>query len=94
MKHDSFSINPAFQRVEVMRNDYQQKIEQASREKNMEIKIIRQSLRRTQQEQLDDINKSFKFEIEGIKQELNSEAESGITHEIVQLQKAKELRLL
>lgn len=60
----------------------------------MEIKIIRQSLRRTQQEQIDDINKSFKFEIEGIKQELNVEADSNITVEIVQLQKTKELRLL
>ena len=60
----------------------------------MEIKIIRQSLRRTQQEQIDDINKSYKFEIEATKQEYNSEAEAGITTEIVQLQKAKELRLL
>ena len=60
----------------------------------MEIKIIRQSLRRTQQEQIDDINKSYKFEIEATKQEFNSEADAGITTEIVQLQKSKELRLL
>ena len=51
----------------------------------MEIKIIRQSLRRTQQEQIDDINKSYKFEIEATKQEFNSEADAGSTAEIVQL---------
>ena len=49
---------------------------------------------RTKQEQIDDINKTSKFDLEGIKQECNTEAESNIAFEIVQMQKAKELRLL
>ena len=60
-------MNPAVHRIEGIRGEYIRKLEQIKREKNMEIKIIRQSLRRTQQEQIDDINKSFKFEIDGIK---------------------------
>lgn len=94
MKPDSYVVNTVPSGLEAFRQECLRKIEQASREKNMEIKIIRQSLRRTQQEQIDDINKSYKFEIEATKQEHNSEAEAGITTEIVQLQKAKELRLL
>ena len=94
MKPDSYVLNTVPSGLEAFRQECLRKIEQASREKNMEIKIIRQSLRRTQQEQIDDINKSYKFEIEATKQEYNSEAEAGMTTEIVQLQKAKELRLL
>lgn len=45
-------------------------------------------------EQIDEINKSFKWEIEALKQELTGEAEGNIAGEICQLQKQKELRLL
>ena len=60
----------------------------------MEIEIIRQSLRRSKQEQIEDITKTSKFELEGVKQECTTEAESNIAFEVVQMQKAKELRLL
>ena len=94
MGRDSFSINPAVQRFENIRQECIRKIDQVERKRNMEIEIIRQSLRRTKQEQIDDINKTSKFDLEGIKQECNTEAESNIAFEIVQMQKAKELRLL
>ena len=51
-------------------------------------------MKRTKAEQLEEINKSFKWEMEALKQELTSEAEGKISIEICHMQKAKDLRLL
>ena len=45
-------------------------------------------------EQVDEINKSNKWEMEALRQEMNADADGKISQEIFQLQKAKELKLL
>ena len=68
--------------------------ERAANARDLELKIIIQTLKRSKEQQIEEIDKSFKWEIETLRQELTSEAEGRIAMEICQLQKAKELRLL
>ena len=59
--------------------------EKAHHARELELKIIRQTLRRSKVEQVDEINKSFKWEMEALRQELVAEAEGRIAQEICQL---------
>ena len=68
--------------------------ERAAHARDLELKIIAQTLKRSKEQQIEEIDKSYKWEIETVRQELTSEAEGRIAQEICQLQKAKELRLL
>ena len=68
--------------------------ERAAHSRDVELKIIMSTLKRTKEQQVEEIDKSFKWEIEALRQELTSEADGRISQEICQLQKAKELRLL
>ena len=69
-------------------------VEKASHARELELKIIQQTLQRSKDQQIDEINKSFKWELEALKQELTSEAEGRIGQDMFQQKKAMELRLL
>ena len=52
--------------------------EKAQHARELELKIIRQTLRRSKAEQIDEIQKSHKWEMDTLRQELTAEAESKI----------------
>ena len=60
------------------KQDTKSAYEKAHHARELELKIIRQTLRRSKVEQLDEINKSHKWEIEALRQELTAEAEGKI----------------
>ena len=59
--------------------------ERAANARDLELKIIIQTLKRSKEQQIEEIDKSFKWEIETLRQELTSEAEVRIAMEICQL---------
>jgi hypothetical protein len=56
----------------------QQKLVLYHKEKEFELRIIAQSLKKAQHDQLQDLNQSMKFEVQTIKQTLISDAEGEI----------------
>ena len=68
--------------------------ERALRSNDLELKIIYSRLKKSKEEQIDELKKSYKWEIEALRHEMTSEADGKIAQEICQLGKAKELRLL
>ena len=53
-------------------------VERAAHSRDLELRIIMQTLKRSKEQQVDEIDKSFKWEIDTLRQELTSEAEGKI----------------
>lgn len=58
------------------KQDTKSAFEKAQQARELELKIIRQTLRRSKAEQIDEIHKSHKFEMETLRQEMTAEAEN------------------
>ena len=56
--------------------------EKASNARELELKIIRQTLKRSKAEQIEEINKSYKWEVDALRQELTAEADGKIASEV------------
>lgn len=72
----------------------QQKLLIHQKEKEFELRIIAQSLKKAQQDQLQDLNQSMKFEVQTVKQTLISEAEGDLAEQKAQMVHDKEVLLL
>lgn len=100
LQPSSHNNNAAFVDASQYNNYHNQQNQSFVRRQNQaqkletELKILRQSLKSATADQIEDIQRGYKFEIENLNQELTSEAEAAIALDIVKLQKAKELRLL
>ena len=59
-------------------------VERANNARELELKIIGQTLKRSKVEQIDEINKSFKWEMDALRQECSAETDGQIAQEVCQ----------
>ena len=92
---DYSSVHPSFhqQNPQIFHRGLSE-ADRVNQAKELELKIIKQSLKRTKLDQIEEINQSYKWEMDAMRQELTADAEGNIAQEIHQLSKGKELRLL
>ena len=57
-------------------------VERANNARELELKIIGQTLKRSKVEQIDEINKSFKWEMDALRQECSAETDGQIAQEV------------
>ena len=68
-----------------MRAEKMGSYERAVRSNDLELKIIYNHLKKSKEQQIDEIKKSYKWETDAMRQEMNGEAEGNIAQEICHL---------